>query len=292
MTGFARARRLLESGELTVSVRSVNHRSLDLRFYSPSEIEPFEAAMRALVSRKMTRGHVDIKLAFRRTADSHGAGLNRPLLEAYMSAYREAAEQYGLEAAPDLSAAFRVPGMLTEALEQELGPEFEKELLGVLAEAVDAVNAFREREGEELRDELRPRIGKISEVAKRIEELRAQATPQYQARLKERLTELIGAAGVEPSRLAQEASILADRSDVTEEVARLGIHAGQALKMLEEGGEVGKRLDFLAQEMQRETNTILSKTNGVGELGLEITDLGLEVKAEIEKIREQALNLE
>jgi len=182
--------------------------------------------------------------------------------------------------------------MLTEPIGQELGPEFEKELLAAVAEAVDDLNGFREREGRQLADDIRPRLETIAEVASQIEELRSRAIPQYQARLAERLAELLDAAGVEPQRLAQEAAILADRSDVSEEVARLGIHAGQAMKILNEGGELGKRLDFLAQEMQRETNTILSKTNGVGEFGLQITDLGLAVKAEIEKIREQALNLE
>jgi len=292
MTGFARRRRPLGAGELTVSVRSVNHRALDLRFYTPAELEPYEASMRALVSGRMMRGHVDIRIALKRSPNAQGTGLNRGLLEAYMKAYREAAEQYGLGTEPDLSMALRVPGMLAEECEQELGPEFEKELLAVLSEAMDELNEFREREGGELRDELRPRLEKICELAAEIDECRSQAMPQYQARLEQRLSELLGAAAVEPARLAQEAAILADRSDVTEEVSRLGIHAGQAIRMLDQGGELGKRLDFLAQEMQRETNTILSKTNGVGELGLRITDLGLAVKAEIEKIREQALNLE
>ncbi|MCP5120679.1 MAG: DUF1732 domain-containing protein, partial [bacterium] len=153
-------------------------------------------------------------------------------------------------------------------------------------------NAFREREGSQLAGEIRPRVTAIGVAAARMEEIRSEALPHFQNRLRERLSELLEGAGLEPQRLAQEAAVLADRSDIGEELARLKIYAGQLEEILDAGGEIGKRVDFLAQEMHRETNTILSKTSGIGEPGLEITNLGLGVKSDIEKIREQSLNLE
>ncbi len=122
--------------------------------------------------------------------------------------------------------------------------------------------------------------------------IRTEALPQFQKRLAERLAELLDGTGIDARRLAEEAAILTDRSDIEEELARLDIHTGQLFEMLNNGGEVGKRLDFLLQEMNRETNTVLSKTSGIGEAGLTMTNLALATKANIEKIREQALNLE
>jgi len=146
--------------------------------------------------------------------------------------------------------------------------------------------------GAELASDMLRRTAAIQDAAGRIEDLRARAMPAYQARLSERLSELLGTAAIEPARLMQEAAILVDRGDVSEELTRLSVHAGQLEGMLKAGGEVGKKIDFLLQEMGREANTILSKTNGIGDLGLAISDLALAVKAEIEKIREQSLNLE
>lgn len=292
MTGFARVREATPEGELVVSLKSVNHRGLDLRFQTSAEMDPYENGMRALLGKRLGRGHVDVRISLVRAPGAGSVGLNRPLLAAYVKAHREASAECGAEAPPDVDAVLRVPEMLVAPVEREMGSEFERTLMGAVGKAADALNAFREREGLQLVEEMRPRVERIRTAATRIGELRAEALPLFQARLVERLGELLETAGIEPQRLAQEAAILADRSDVGEELARLGIHAAQMLEILAGGGEVGKRLDFLAQEMQRETNTILSKTNGVGEAGLRITDEGLAAKAEIEKIREQAMNLE
>ena len=292
MTGFARVRREAPGGEVVVSVKSVNHRGLDIRFRLPAELEPFENALRTLAAQKLARGHVEIRVAYNRAPGPETIGLNRPLLAAYVAAFRQAAEEFGLSSELDLNAAFRVPGMLGEPVAEDLGPAFEASLLAAFEEALGELNAFREREGAQLAAEIRSRIDAIRRIAASIGEIRSRAVPHFQARLEQRLSELLEGAGVEPQRLAQEAAILADRSDVGEEVSRLEIHAGQLAEILAAGGEVGKRMDFLLQEMHRETNTILSKTSGVGEVGLEITDLALAAKAEIEKIREQALNLE
>ena len=165
-------------------------------------------------------------------------------------------------------------------------------ILAALGAAIEELNQFRGREGAELAAFICEQNRAIQEAAAEMEKIRSTAAPAFQKRLQEKLHELLGDSTIDPQRLAQEAALLADRSDIGEEIARLEIHSRQLDEILDGGGEVGKRLDFLLQEMNRETNTILSKTNGIGELGLRVTELALASKAAIEKIREQALNLE
>jgi uncharacterized protein (TIGR00255 family) len=154
------------------------------------------------------------------------------------------------------------------------------------------LNQFRSREGAELAALMRDLNRAIAAGAAEMADIRSRAIPAFQSRLSEKLNELLGNSALDPQRIAQEAALLADRSDIGEEISRLQIHSRQLDEILDAGGEVGKKLDFLLQEMNRETNTVLSKTSGIGELGLRITDLALAAKAGIEKIREQALNLE
>jgi uncharacterized protein (TIGR00255 family) len=168
----------------------------------------------------------------------------------------------------------------------------EPALIEAVTEAVQMLNAFRDHEGAAIALELAQRRSQIVELAQKMEQIRKKATPIFQKRLNERLSELLHGASIDPSRLAHEAAILADRSDISEELVRLKTHAGQLATLIEAAGEKGKKLDFLLQEMNREANTILSKTGGLGDLGLTITDLALAAKAEIDKIREQSLNLE
>ena len=292
MTGFARATKSSASGEIIVTLKSLNHRGLDVHFHTPSELDPFEQGMRALIKRFVTRGHLDVRIALVRPFVEGAVGLNHPLLAGYIAAFRQAAAKYQLNAQPDLNHAFQLPGMFTTPLDSEPSAEFELPLMQVLEESLGLLNLFRAREGSELASFIQKHNRFITEGCNQIEQIRARAIPLYQQRLTERLKELLRNSNIEPQRLAQEAAILADRSDIGEEIARLGIHSRELQGVVESGGEVGKKLDFLLQEMNRETNTILSKTNGIGELGLKITGLALAAKADIEKIREQALNLE
>jgi uncharacterized protein (TIGR00255 family) len=292
MTGFARIRRAQPECEIVFSVKSVNHRGLDMHFHMPPELDPFENAMRALVKQKVGRGHLQVHVVFSRTLLTTPPSLNRALLAAYLSAFRQAVDEFGLDSRPDLNAAFRLPGMIQIETAVDLDAGFEATLLDVAAEALDTFNKFREREGNAMAAELRQRCAAICELAARMEKIRESATPAFQKRLKERLKELLRGAGIEAQRLAQEAALLADRSDISEELVRLKTHAAQLGQLLNATGEVGKRIDFLLQEMNRETNTILSKTGGLGDLGLTLTDLALAAKSEIDKIREQSLNLE
>jgi uncharacterized protein (TIGR00255 family) len=292
MTGFAHARGNTADGEIAFSLKSVNHRGLDLHFHLAPELDRYENAFRTAVKRHVVRGHLQIHADLVKAQGAAMPAYNRPLLEAYLTAFNQIAERHDLNCKPDLNAALRLPGMFASAPEDEPGEEREAAVVAILEQGLETLNGFREREGAEIVAEMRDRSAAILRLAAEMEGIRTHALPVFQARLSEKLAELLKGAGLEPQRLAQEAAFLADRSDVSEELARLANHTCQLQKLLDAGGEIGKKLDFLLQEMGRETNTMLSKTSGVGEFGLSLTDRGLAVKAEIEKIREQSLNIE
>lgn len=293
MTGFARVRRALEQGDLTVSVKSVNHRALDLVIQSSSALDPFEAGIRATVKERVARGHVEVRVSLPKGAGGSAAlKLNREFLHEYLEIFQNEADAHELDSKPDLNAALRIPGMLVEAEDTGLPEGTEAVLLEALTQALDELNAFRAREGRELAAEIRGHNARIAGFADEMERLREGAREYFQKRLADRLRDVAAGIQIDPQRLAQEAALLADRSDIGEELARLKIHSGQLAALMDAGGEVGKKLDFLLQEMNRETNTILSKTSGAGEPAMKITELALGAKAAIEKIREQSLNLE
>jgi uncharacterized protein (TIGR00255 family) len=292
MTGFARVQTSTEHGDIVVSLKSVNHRGLDLHFHLGPELDALENAMRAVIKRSVLRGHIDVRCSALRAANGSG-GLNLPLLRSYLGAFRKAASEEGIaDAQPDLNRILLLPGMFGAGAEGEPDPISESVILAAVEEAAEELNKFRAREGAELAAFIREQNAAIRESAAEMARIRERAVPAFHKRLVEKLQELLGNSGVDPQRLAQEAALLADRSDIGEEISRLQIHSRQLDEILNTGGEVGKRLDFLLQELNRETNTILSKTSGIGDLGLRITELALASKASIEKIREQALNLE
>jgi uncharacterized protein (TIGR00255 family) len=293
MTGFARVRGTIGKVDVTISVKAVNHRGLDLHFYMGPEMDPFEAAMRSTIKRHVGRGHLDIRVQLVSSLGGSGINLDNSRLRAYMAAFQEAAKQYDLEDKPDLNAAFRVPGVLSDTGGLDLPATFEQPFLQLFEQTLETLNEFRAREGAELAAVMLERNRSIACAADQVDKIRSGATMAFHNRLRERLTELLGSANLDPQRLAQEAAMLADRSDIGEEISRLKIHVRQVEELLNgDTAEIGKKLDFLLQEMNRETNTMLSKTSGIGEVGLGITELALSAKADIEKIREQALNLE
>jgi uncharacterized protein (TIGR00255 family) len=292
MTGFARVQKTTEHGDIAVSLKSVNHRGLDLHFHLGAELDSIEHVLRATLKRSVLRGHVDVRCAILRPANGPSGSLNLPLFRSYLAAFRKAAAEEGIDAQPDLNRILLLPGILGAS--DQLAPDTtaEKAILAALQEAIDMLNQFRAREGAELAAFIREQNAAIRTGGEEMQRIRATAIPAFQKRLVEKLQELLGNTMIDPQRLAQEAALLADRGDIGEEISRLQIHSRQLNEILESGGEVGKRLDFLLQELNRETNTILSKTSGLGDLGLRITELALASKAAIEKIREQALNLE
>ncbi|HVW84590.1 MAG TPA: YicC/YloC family endoribonuclease [Bryobacteraceae bacterium] len=293
MTGFARVSHSLPQAELTLSIKTVNHRGLDLHFHMPMEFDAVEPALRSAIRKRVSRGHVQVQVFYKRNGDSGGAmAFNEPLLASWLTSFREISARLGLDSTPDLNQALRLPGMMESRGAQVADESTEASALAAAAEAIEELDRFRLREGEAIETEIRARAASIREIVERMEEIRSRALPYFHQRLREKLGELLGGSQIDPARLAQEAAIQAERSDISEELVRLRTHADQMDALLSAPGETGKKLDFLLQEMNRETNTILSKTGGLGEQGLALTDLGLAAKAEIDRIREQSLNIE
>ncbi len=291
MTGFARVRKTAGDTEVVAMVKSVNHRGLDIHFRMAPELDAVEGALRAAVKQRVQRGHIQIQMRYASGDEGGPVQINEPQLDAYLTLFHRMSAIHGLHGQPDLNELFQMPGVFS-AGDAELPPEVGRLLVEALEEALEELNAFRAREGVEIATEMRNRNATVLQCARRMEELRARVVPEFEARLGEKLATLLQGVDLDPQRLAQEVAYLAERTDISEELTRLKVHAVQLEDLLTGGGEVGKKVDFLLQEMQRETNTILSKSTGVGEVGLEVSDLALEAKAEIEKIREQGLNLE
>jgi len=293
MTGYAQASAEENGWVLRLSLRSVNHRFLDLHLRMPEGFEALEPRIRQMVRERVRRGHLDVTLHFEPTGPA-AVEVNREVAAAYLKVAEELRLQFKMKAEPDLAAILRLPGVIAPAA-ASLESEFERlsQLVGdCLAEALERLDHMRELEGRTLVEELSGRLrGILSHVAQ-IEELAVRARPLFARRLEARLKELLKESPVDPARLAQEAALAAERSDVSEELARLRSHVQQFEKMLAGAAEAGKKLDFLLQEMQREANTLLSKAPGTEAEGLAMTNLGLEVKAEIEKLREQVQNVE
>jgi uncharacterized protein (TIGR00255 family) len=299
MTGFAQVRgevaRNGTSAEspgrlaFALSLKSVNHRFLDLHFRLPSGTDVLEMQLRRLLKERLSRGHVEISLSLERTSNEVFS-LNRELVGGYITAFRAAAAEFSIAAVPDLNAILRIPGALDAAAESADGV-IEEAVLGKAGEALDRLNQMREEEGRGIVRELRERMTHLAQAAKNVQQHRRAVLHNYTERLTSRLQELLGSA-LDRERVLQEAALLVDRSDIQEEVVRLETHIQHFLGLLDEGGEIGKRLDFLLQEMNREANTLLSKTSGLAGEALKITEAGLAMKAEIEKSREQVQNLE
>lgn len=292
MTGYAQVRRQGAWGEITATVKSVNHRALDLHTYLPMEFESLDPSLRQVVRKSISRGHVELRLSYRPSENVAGPALNRALFDAYLRALKQASDLSGVLAIPDPNRALRIPGMLAQSEAAELPAEVEAEAVRAAEEALEALNRFRIREGGETAAAMLGHNKLIRKNAEEIRALRDEVAEIIHTRLDDRISKLFNGMPLEPQRLAQEVAFLVDRSDISEEVDRLDAHIRELDQLLNTGGELGKKLDFLLQEMNRETNTTLSKTSGAGDPGLRITTLGLEIKTNIERIREQALNLE
>jgi len=297
MTGFAQARVDRDGNSLRINLRSVNHRFLDLHLRMPDGFEIFEPRIRQAVRNGLRRGHVDVNIYYEPGATGT-IEVNRAVAEAYLKAVERLRQDFGLNTEPDLIALFRLPGVVAapgtvgELLSDEAQERLGAQLDACLDQALKKLEAMRHSEGQALTEELRRILARIGARTAEIETLAEGVRPAIARRLAERLEELLKGVQLDPARLAQEAALLAERSDVSEELARLRSHVEQFQKLLSGGGEAGKKLDFLLQEMQREANTLLSKTPGVESEGLAITGLALEVKSDIEKLREQAQNVE
>ena len=296
MTGYAMVRGEQAGWLIRVSVKSVNHRFLDVKVRIPDSLEPYEHRLRQAVRGRIHRGHLDVHVSVD-PGEAAPVHVNRALLDAYAAAAQELRQQTGGTAELDYVSLLRLPGVITGLASALPESEEEQEAFGkvlekYLLEAVAKMDEMRKTEGRHMAAELRTRIATIGSMADQVRDLVATLRPAFARRLEARLRELLNGTNVEPSRLAQEAALLAERSDISEELDRLRSHLQQFSKLLDGAGELGKKLDFLLQEMHREANTMLSKTPGVESEALTITGLSLEIKAEIEKLREQVQNIE
>ena len=298
MTGYARVQVRVQDGEreqlsYTLSLKSVNHRFLDVQLRIPSGLDALEMELRKALKDNLVRGHVDLTLSVDRTTQQK-SGYNRDLVANYVSAFNAAQHEFGLKGEPDLNAILRLPGAMQTENRGNGDEDMSALAASVLIEIVPLIkqlNVMRAREGEALAVILNATLDRLTEAVEGVAVLRPEIEQRYQDRLTQRL---LTATGPEfnRQRLLEEVAVLVERSDISEELARMHTHIGHFRELLAASGEVGKKLDFLLQEMNREANTLLSKTGGVGGKGTQITELGLAMKAEIEKAREQIQNLE
>ena len=276
-----------DGNAFTLSLKSVNHRFLDPQLRLPPEMESLDVKMRRILKERLARGHVEITLAVERR-DGEGFELNRGLVAGYIAAFRKAAAEFNAPGNPDLNVILRVQGALVAAAAPD--EDLESAVLAGLEQAIARLNVMREEEGRGMEAELRRRLESLEQANQEVSKMRSAVSRAYMEKVRARMQELVG--NMEEDRILQEAAILAERSDIQEELVRLETHIKHFHTLLDQGGEVGKKLDFLLQELNREANTLLSKTSGVAGEGLRITELGLLMKSEIEKCREQVQNIE
>ncbi|MDX6578317.1 MAG: hypothetical protein QOE96_4270 [Blastocatellia bacterium] len=289
MTGFGHGAASGDKFTVAVEIKTVNNRFLDIHLRLSQELSPLEMMIRKRIGARLSRGRVDLNINFERTGATTYE-INRPLIAGYVSAMRDIQKQFDLAGDIDVSAVARLPGAMAPArdgLDETNTAGMER----ALDEALDSLESMRENEGAALAAEMRLRLTKIETEVPVIEAAAAGLADAYRQRLQKRISELLArgaqAVDLDAGRLAQEVAYLADRSDISEELTRLRSHIEQFRAAIDAEGEVGKRLDFLLQELNREANTVLSKSTEIS-----IKDAGLAIKAEVEKLREQVQNVE
>lgn len=289
MTGYGKAMVAGDDFSVSVDLKTVNNRFLDIHLRVGSELASLEPGIKKRVSSRLTRGRVDVTISLERTAQMVYE-LNRPLIAGYVNALKQLQQDFQIAGELDINVLARIPGALQPA-RNGIDDRVVGAVDTAVDQALDELERMREQEGEALRAELRARVEKIESIVPTIEAAAAGLAEAYRVRLQKRVSELINRGGqvveLDPARLAQEVAYLADRSDVSEEMVRLRSHLTQFQEALDAPGEAGKMLDFLLQELNREANTTLSKSTD-----LVIKEAGLAIKAEVEKLREQVQNVE
>ncbi len=288
MTGFGRSEASDNDRKITVEMKSVNHRYFEPAVKMPKKLSFYEAGIRTVLKKYIDRGKVDVFITYEDFSENKFClKYNSDLAEEYMSILKYMSEQFGIDNDIKVSALSRYPEVIT----MEEQPEDEEELWHLLERALENACArfveSRAAEGEKLREDLAAKLDRMTELLDNIEERVPEITREYRERLEDKVYELLGEAVLDEGRIAAEVTIFADKICVDEETVRLRSHIDSTRDTLAEGGCVGRKLDFIAQEMNREANTILSKAND-----LEVTDWAIELKTEIEKVREQIQNIE
>ncbi len=288
MTGFGRCERITSEYKISVEIKAVNHRYLDLGLKMPKKFNYFEAAIRTLLKSYIQRGKVDLFINYEDYTQGNLCLKYNPSLAAeYMDYFKRMEEAFGIPNDITVSRLAQFPEVLT----MEQVPDDEEHLWEILSEALkEAAEQFvksRELEGEHLREDLLGKLDHMTVLVDQVEERFPQILKEYQGRLEDKVKELLAAAAIDENRIAAEVIVYADKICVDEEMVRLRSHIEATRAELLAGGSVGRKLDFIAQEMNREANTILSKSTDVT-----IADTAIALKTEIEKIREQIQNIE
>jgi uncharacterized protein (TIGR00255 family) len=289
MTGFGRAS--VEEGDfsITVELKTVNNRFLDVNLRLPSELQSLEPTIKKLIGNRLARGRVEVNLQYDRN-DPVELELNRPLIAGFLAAMKEMRDEYSLAGEPDINVIARLPNVVNTK-KQEPSVDFLAAMERIFNAAIDDLETMRTKEGEMLQSELLDRINEIEARLPAIEAESSKVADEYSARLTKRISEMLAKSesqlDIDQGRIAQEVAFLADRADIAEEIARLKSHIEHFRTIAGDERDVGKRLDFLTQEFNREANTIASKTNN-----MIVKENALAIKSEIEKIREQVQNVE
>jgi len=289
MTGFGRGAVSGENFAVSVEIKTVNNRFLDLNLRLANELQTLEANLKRQIQTRLSRGRVEVFVNYERTSEI-AYELNRPLISGYISALKQIQEEFSLAGEPDFNYIARLPNALQTKAE-EIGDDFAEGIEAAVNIALDELERMRQVEGESLKNDLTSLLSEIENHLPKIEAEITNVTEEYLKRLTKRINELLAKSDsqieLDQARLAQEVAYLADRSDISEEITRLKSHIEQYRAIMSEEKEVGKRLDFLTQELNREANTIASKTNN-----LIVKESALQIKSAIEKIREQIQNVE
>lgn len=294
MTGFGTATGQLNGLALTVMLRSVNHRHMDLRVHLPEWLLPLEHKARSLLQARNARGHIDLRVIAESTGGT-GVSIDEKLVARYVETLGRLNASYHLDNHTSAASLLQLPGVVTRkdvGEATELSAEMEGLFLSTVERAIAGWEQMRAQEGTALARDMRERLQVLRRIADEMRDRKPEVLRMTQARLMERIKALTEQTGLDPARLAQEASLLADRTDVSEELVRLQAHIEHFSGILDNAPDAGRKLDFLLQEMNREANTLLAKIAGLGEASLEMTRQGMEAKAEIEKLREQIQNLQ
>ena len=288
MTGYGRAKEMRNNRDITVEVRSVNNRYLDCTVKMPRIYTFAEDAIKSRVQKAISRGKVDVFVSVDSSAaDTAVVTLNKSLVEGYLAALKELKEGYGLEGDVSAAAIARFPDVMTVTKADEDVDTVTEDICAVLDEALAAYNAMRAAEGVKLAEDIASRLDTIESLTAKVEERSPQTVAEYRQKLLGRMQEVLQSTTIDESRILMEAAIYADKVAVDEETVRLRSHLSQLRKMLQSNDPMGRKMDFLIQEVNRESNTVGSKCNDV-----EIATVVVNLKAEVEKIREQVQNIE
>ncbi len=289
MTGFGRGEANGKNFTVSAEIKTVNNRFLDVNLRLSSELQPIEADLKNLISKRLSRGRVDVFLNYEKSSDV-SYELNKPLISGYITALKEMKEEFGLEGEPDLNYIARLPNALQTKMD-DLDQDFADGVKNAVSDALDNLEKMREVEGESLKSDLKSLSANIQNQLPTIEQEAETVADEYFERLNKKIEKLLSRSDsqteIDQARLAQEVAYIADKNDISEEISRLKSHIEQFESIINEDDVVGKKLDFLTQEFNREANTIASKTQN-----LIIKEAALIIKAEIEKIREQVQNVE